>query len=110
MSGILNQSYLMTLWILGQLLERPLHGYEILQKVRREPMWANLNPGGLYRILRDMERKGLVISQWSLGGGPPKRVYMVTDFGGRWFVQQRDVLKEHIQFLNGLLKSMEGGE
>jgi PadR family transcriptional regulator PadR len=45
--------------------------------------------GNLYRILRSLEREGLVSSTWDeLSPGPAKRVYAITDSGrtvlGQW--------------------------
>jgi DNA-binding PadR family transcriptional regulator len=38
--------------------------------------------GNLYRILRSLEREGLVASTWDdLSPGPTKRIYAITDSG-----------------------------
>jgi DNA-binding PadR family transcriptional regulator len=45
-----------------------------------------INPGSVYRTLRQMEKEGLCESEWetshsSNNGGPPRRVYKITDEG-----------------------------
>ena len=44
--------------------------------------------GNLYRILRSLERDGLVDSTWDDDApGPAKRIYVITDSGGRVLAQ-----------------------
>ena len=45
--------------------------------------FEEINPGTLYRALRQMEQEGLCISEWetSSSGGPARRVYSVTNEG-----------------------------
>jgi poly-beta-hydroxybutyrate-responsive repressor len=45
--------------------------------------FEEINPGTLYRTLRQMEKEGLCTSEWEIsnGGGPARRVYVVTNEG-----------------------------
>src|SRR5262249_47437839 len=44
--------------------------------------FAMMNPGTFYRILRQMEKDGIVSSAWDTsGGGPARRTYSITDAG-----------------------------
>ena len=78
--------------ILSLLNEEPCHGYELLQKLGGTGMWAETppDPSGVYRVLRDMERKGLVTSQIVRDSevGLGKKVYSLTEEGlkcrGNW--------------------------
>ncbi len=64
--------------------ERPSHGYDLLERLRRLGVPAT-DPGGLYRALRNMEREGLVSSEWEMSAtGPARRTYALTDRGWRW--------------------------
>ena len=70
--------------VLLQLLsERPMHGYELLERVpelAREERRVDL--GNLYRLLRSLEEEGVVASDWDEGlPGPAKRVYRLTESG-----------------------------
>jgi poly-beta-hydroxybutyrate-responsive repressor len=41
-----------------------------------------MNPGTLYRTLRQMEKDGIVESTWETSrGGPARRMYSITDAG-----------------------------
>ena len=69
--------------VLLLLSERPMHGYELLERVpdllRDE---RRLDLGNLYRLLRSLEEEGIVDSEWDDGlPGPAKRIYRLTDAG-----------------------------
>ena len=78
------------------LRERPMHGYELLERlpeVAREERRVDL--GNLYRLLRGLEEEGIVASEWDEGlPGPAKRVYRLTPAG-------RFVLEEWARALRG---------
>jgi DNA-binding PadR family transcriptional regulator len=51
--------------------------------------------GNLYRLLRALEREGLVSSEWRDDvPGPAKRVYELTDEGGRLLERWAEALTE----------------
>lgn len=78
------------------LRERPMHGYELLERLpelAREERRVDL--GNLYRLLRGLEEEGIVASEWDEGPpGPAKRVYRLTAAG-------RAVLEEWARALRG---------
>ena len=64
------------------------YGYELMEKMSTFGV-AAMNPGTCYRTLRQMERDGMVSSNWDTSeGGPARRVYSITDVGeaylNRW--------------------------
>jgi len=64
------------------LLLRPGHGYELMERLAEDEEASLVDPGMLYRTLRQLEREGLVISSWDTGGsGPARRSYQVTGQG-----------------------------
>lgn len=65
------------------LLEKPAHGYELMERVKAFFFQnTSLDPGLLYRTLRRMEENGLVVSTWvTETSGPAKRVYSITEEG-----------------------------
>jgi poly-beta-hydroxybutyrate-responsive repressor len=80
-----------------------LHGYRIVQRIaeieRHRP-----DATGVYRSLRAMEKRGLVVSSWDLSDtGPARRSYTVTRAGeeclGRWV----ETLEKHRQAIGRLL-------
>jgi PadR family transcriptional regulator, regulatory protein PadR len=57
------------------------YGYELMERATRFGFEA-MNPGTLYRTLRQMEKDGIVESSWETSkGGPARRMYSITDAG-----------------------------
>ena len=74
-----------TNWLVPMMLlsirEWDSHGYELLERARALG-FETMNPGTLYRALRRMEEDGVVESSWETSrGGPPRRMYTITDAG-----------------------------
>jgi PadR family transcriptional regulator len=54
-----------------------------------------IDMGNLYRILRSLEREGLVSSTWDDNApGPAKRIYVITQSGRRVLAQWVEAFKE----------------
>jgi PadR family transcriptional regulator, regulatory protein PadR len=67
--------------VLVTLKEWKSYGYELIERVARFGFEA-MNPGTLYRTLRNMEKEGLCQSEWETSkSGPARRVYSITDAG-----------------------------
>ena len=67
--------------ILLTLREWNSYGYELMQRTTMFGFEA-MNPGTLYRTLRQMEEEGIVESSWETSkGGPARRMYTITDAG-----------------------------
>lgn len=57
------------------------YGYELMERATAFGFDA-MNPGTLYRTLRQMEKDGIVESTWETSkGGPARRMYTITDSG-----------------------------
>jgi PadR family transcriptional regulator, regulatory protein PadR len=57
------------------------YGYELMERAAAFGFEA-MNPGTLYRTLRQMEKEGLCVSRWETSkGGPARRVYSITEAG-----------------------------
>jgi DNA-binding PadR family transcriptional regulator len=71
------------MWILWTLKKEggKMYGYEIMQslKLKTSGMWAP-KAGTIYPILRRLEKKGFVKSEWaaSKASGPSRRYYRIT--------------------------------
>jgi PadR family transcriptional regulator PadR len=70
------------------LRERADHGYELVSRLR--PLHdAESDSGGVYRALRQLERRGLVRSEWcTSGAGPARRTYHLTVDGAAYLDAQ----------------------
>lgn len=72
--------------VLMVLCEAPLHGYRIVQRVSRLATFDGKEPDstGVYRVLRSMERDGLLSGAWNNSErGPARRIYRLTRAGRR---------------------------
>ncbi|MFI6165578.1 PadR family transcriptional regulator [Nocardia sp. NPDC051052] len=73
------------LLLLGVLMDRPLHGYEVRRTLELwgAEGWANVAYGSIYFGLRRMAGEGLVevVGEESRGQGAPRTVYAITDSG-----------------------------
>jgi PadR family transcriptional regulator PadR len=68
--------------VLLLLRDKPAHGYELLEQLPKLMPGDRADMGNLYRILRSLEREGLVSSSWDdEAPGPSKRVYELTESG-----------------------------
>jgi PadR family transcriptional regulator PadR len=68
--------------VLLLLRDNPAHGYELLEQLPQLMPGERADMGNLYRILRSLEREGLVSSTWDdEAPGPSKRIYTLTDSG-----------------------------
>lgn len=65
------------------LAERPRHGLALHEDVNALlPASLQIDAGNLYRVLREMEKRGVVTSEWDTqGAGPARRVYAITPAG-----------------------------
>jgi len=69
-------------WLLLLLARNPAHGYELMERLAQDEGIPDVDPGMLYRTLRQVEEDGLVKSSWDTEGkGPARRLYEVTPEG-----------------------------
>src|ERR671928_1153061 len=86
------------------LRERPLHGYELLERLPELGLEGRVDVGNLYRLLRALEAEGLVSSEWSADlPGPAKRTYELTDEGHRLLDRWAEALREAQRDVQGFL-------
>ncbi|MGH9280701.1 MAG: PadR family transcriptional regulator [Acidimicrobiales bacterium] len=71
-------------YLLVLLAEGPSHGYQLVERLADFGVDVG-TPAGVYRLLREMERAGLVHSVWELSQsrGPARRVYSIAAAGRR---------------------------
>jgi DNA-binding PadR family transcriptional regulator len=70
--------------VLACLQEEPLHGYELLERMRARAIarWAEVAKASVYQALRRLDRDGLVAGRDQEGTvGPDRRVYRITRAG-----------------------------
>ena len=92
------------------LRERPLHGYELLERIPELGVEGRVDIGNLYRLLRSLEQEGLVRSEWSADlPGPAKRTYELTDEGRRLLDRWAEALRRAQGTIERFLERYEEG-
>jgi PadR family transcriptional regulator PadR len=93
------------------LRERPMHGYELLERLPEVTGdGARVDVGNLYRVLRALEEEGIVVSEWSADlPGPAKRTYELTEAGRRLLDRWADALRDAQRVIAGFLERYEDG-
>jgi poly-beta-hydroxybutyrate-responsive repressor len=77
------------------LRERPLHGYELIERLPEVVGEGRVDVGNLYRLLRSLEAEGVVSSEWSADlPGPAKRTYELTAEGRRLLDRWAEALRQ----------------
>lgn len=103
--------------ILLSLREWNSYGYELMERSSAFGFEA-MNPGTLYRTLRQMEKDGIVESSWETSrGGPARRMYSITDSGidyldfwARSLEQYQRTMDSFFRLYTGRSLREEGGE
>ncbi len=83
------------LLVLGLLIDRPMHGYEILHQLQSTgiDLWWSISPAAIYYSLSKLHRQGLVFEVKAPGEGPERSVYHLTDKGlEAFFVNMEEAL------------------
>ncbi len=71
---------LLDLIILQFLNTEPMHGYQIITKIRK-CFGVYFGPSTIYPLLGTLEQKGYVISEWNMNSERPRKVYKLTNDG-----------------------------
>jgi poly-beta-hydroxybutyrate-responsive repressor len=86
--------------------EERTHGYELMERMEEEFGFEQINPGSVYRTLRQMENEGLCVSEWETsnnnggGDGPLRRMYFITEAGEAYLAAWAKACKEYQQLMN----------
>lgn len=71
---------LLDLIILQFLKTQPMHGYEIITKIRKT-FGVYFGPSTVYPLLATLEKKDYISSQWDMNNERPRKVYHLTNEG-----------------------------
>ena len=71
---------LLDLIILQFLSTQPMHGYQIIIKIRKS-FGVYFGPSTIYPLLGALEKKGFVNSEWNMASERPRKVYKLTNEG-----------------------------
>jgi len=71
---------LLDLIILQFLSAQPMHGYQIITKIRKN-YGVYFGPSTIYPLLNTIEKKGFVKSEWNMNFDRPRKMYSLTSNG-----------------------------
>lgn len=90
--------------ILAVLADGPLHGYAIIERLKRRSDGAfELPEGTVYPALHRLEAGGLLASEWFLRDGRRRRVYELTRRGRRELGTRRSEWREFSRAVEAVL-------
>ena len=96
-------------WLIAAALvtlqEESSYGYELMERLE-EFGFGQINPGTLYRKLRQMEREGLCKSEWETSNsGPARRAYSLTDAGEEYLEAWAERCKNFQQVMDAFYRA-----
>jgi len=71
---------LLDLIILQFLKNEPMHGYQVITKIRKN-FGVYFGPSTIYPLLSTLEKKGYIDSEWNMNFDRPRKVYKLTSSG-----------------------------
>ncbi len=84
------------------------YGYELMERTAAFG-FETMNPGTLYRTLRQMEKEGLCVSKWETSeGGPARRVYSITEAGEAYLGFWARSLEQYRQTIDTFFRIYSG--
>ncbi len=87
----------------------PSYGYQLMDDIGKLPFpCPTPDSAAVYRMLRELEKEGLVRSAWEHGEvGPSKRVYTLTPQGEARLEVWVEAIKERVRMLNQFIALCE---
>jgi DNA-binding PadR family transcriptional regulator len=83
-------------------LREPQYGYSLRHALAALGM--PIEEGTLYPLLRRLEAQGLLVSEWRIEDGPPRRYYRLNDEGERLYRTLTQSWRELNAVMDRLLK------
>lgn len=71
---------LLDLIILQYLKQQPMHGYQVITKIRKS-FGVYFGPSTIYPFMSQLEKKGYIKSQWNMDSERPRKIYSLTQDG-----------------------------
>jgi PadR family transcriptional regulator PadR len=84
------------------------YGYDLMKSLAAFG-FATLNAGSLYRVLRQMEKDGMISSTWDTSQeGPARRVYAITAVGEAYLKLWADALQQYQKTMDAFFRLYMG--
>jgi len=91
--------------VLSQLKEAQ-YGYSLLKHMAE--MGFEIEQGTLYPLLRRLEERALLQSEWQVDGSRPRRYYSISPAGEKTLHTLKAEWESLVNVINGLLAQTEG--
>ena len=80
--------------VLILLNKKPAHGYELMKEIRERTkgFWSP-TPGGVYPVLRSLEKAGYIEGEWKIQRNRKLKVYKITQSGK--LILKRAIIKQN---------------
>lgn len=92
--------------ILRIIHEKPSHGYQIMEELERITLGKYTpEPGAVYTMLRRMDERGLLTSEWEKKEtGADRRVYTLTEAGVQALGEGLEMVKKRRPLMDSLVQ------
>jgi len=97
----MNRGFLQILVLV--VLEKAMYGYLMLKKF--EKMGYVVEENTLYPLLRRLEKKEFIRSEWDISQGRPKKFYIITDKGKEIRKKVLKIWREQQKIIDVLLEA-----
>jgi len=91
---------LIVLAVLSQ-LDQPQYGYSLIKQLSDKNF--EVDQGTLYPLLRRLEERGLLQSDWVVDDSRPRKYYQINESGKEIFADLKDEWGEMVKVLEGVL-------
>jgi PadR family transcriptional regulator PadR len=93
------------LLVLGLLEEEPKYGYAIIKELEaRSNSYFQMKEGSLYPVLHQLEKEGLVKTEWRQQRGTRnRRYYSITSKGRKAFARGKGEFESHVKAVQSIL-------
>lgn len=87
----------------------PSYGYQLTEDIGALPFpGPTPDSAAVYRMLRELEKNGLVVSRWEHGEtGPSRRVYIITPRGEKQLEAWVEAFRERVRMLGDFIAMCE---
>ena len=90
------------------LREESSYGYELMERLE-ELEFEEINPGTLYRTLRQMEQESLCKSEWETSeSGQTRRMYSITEAGESYLATWAEGCKQYQNVMDCFFRAYSG--
>ena len=97
----MNRGFLQVLVLV--LLEKSMYGYMMLKHL--ENLGYMVEENTLYPLLRRLEKRGLIKSEWDVGQDRPKKYYIISKKGKMIQEELLKIWREQNEILNKLVEA-----